>query len=733
MQSDPHANPVHSMLERLSRAVGEGASTLQGAIAERGYTGLLVKSIRQLRLSATARQLAEAQPYLETIAGFDEFRTVLLRLGLEATHVDVAATALKAQHIPCLLCPEDGGTPWLITGINDSGHYQVVDEAEALPRQKAKGKVYLLTKVDRVRQEAVRQRDGWVGPVLASFLPSIKQLLGVSLLLSISGICASLLVMAIYDFAIAARALDTLVMLVLGAAGLMVFEITLRRYRSRGIAQLSARFDALVAVASYQQVLALPLPSTDSARLSTQLARLRQFQIGRTLFSGPLAAAMLDLPFTVVSFGVLFAIAGPLAFAAVGLAVVFGLGIIALAPVMAARMRETGELKAQADAILIEIATKMSTVRATATEDVQHKRALASYADYLLSRHRSQALEASVQTATHALMNFAGAAVLFLGALRVMNDALTIGALSAIMIIVWRVLSPIQTVASSVFRVKQATQILAQIDQLMRLKTERPSMPRLSGTACAIEGHIALKNVTFRYSGRPDFALKQVALDIPRGQFVAVTGPSGAGKSTLLKAALGLYQPQMGGITVDGADLRHLDMADYRQAISYLPQETRIFYGTVAQNVRLCVPEATNQEIMEALALMGLPMPGPGFPEGISTRLRGRGDSRGAAAIHQRIALATVLVARRPLVLLDTPGQHLDHATDKALIAALSFMKRRSTIVMATQRPSHMQLADTVVLLREGAIAAMGPPEKLVPLIMTEMKAAAAATLHRSA
>lgn len=722
MRPETSTNPVHAMLDRLANAVGDRSGAQRIRATEGGYAALLVQLVKHLRLSTTVRQLAEAKPHLEEISDFDDFRIVLLRLGLEAKRLDVRSHALREHHLPCLIFQEGCQRPLFVTAIDEAGSYQVAGVEEGWPRHLTSGIVYRVTLADRAKLDAARQRDGWTGPVLASFLPTLKGLLAISFVLSITGIVASLMVMGVYDFSVATRSLDTLAFLIAGAIGVIALEVALRRRRSQGVARLSARFDALVSIAAYHHLLALPLGSTDAAKLSTQLSRLRQFQIGRGLFGGPLAAAMLDLPFTILSFGFLFILSGTLAFIAVGLAVVFVLMITAMSPMIAVRSRASGELKNLSDTILTEIATKLPTIRDTATEHVQHKRALFAYTDYLQARHKAQSIDAAVQTTAFALMNLAGAAVLFIGAFRVMNDTLSIGALSAIMIVVWRVLMPIQTVASCVFRIKETIQVLAQIDQLMRMKTERMGTPSLGVVARDIGGRIEISNATLRYPGRSDFALKQVSLDIPRGHFVVVTGPSGSGKSTLVKMVLGLYQAQMGSIRVDGADLRHLDMSEYRQSLLYLPQEPRMLYGTVAQNVRLVVPEASDLEIEDALRRMGLTLPHPAFPDGIETRLRGRGDSRGSAAIHQKIALATVLVAQRPVMLLDSPGQHLDIDTDKALIAELGAMKGKSTIIMTTQRPSHMHLADTVVVLRDGAIAAAGPPQKIVPAILAETR-----------
>jgi len=147
-----------------------------------------------------------------------------------------------------------------------------------------------------------------------------------------------------------------------------------------------------------------------------------------------------------------------------------------------------------------------------------------------------------------------------------MQGTLSVGALIAVMAVVWRVLGPIQTVFLSLNRVKMLLRTVRQIEQLMKIKPERPPN-RMAAPDRRLAGAVTLSHACLRYGTRQELALKAVSLSIAAGEFITITGASGSGKSTLCKAILGLYPIQSGTIRLDDVDLRQLDPAETRQAI----------------------------------------------------------------------------------------------------------------------------------------------------------------------
>ncbi|MFC7553425.1 ATP-binding cassette domain-containing protein [Pseudoroseomonas wenyumeiae] len=185
---------------------------------------------------------------------------------------------------------------------------------------------------------------------------------------------------------------------------------------------------------------------------------------------------------------------------------------------------------------------------------------------------------------------------------------------------------------------------------------------------------------------------------------VAVIGAEGAGKSSLLLLVAGLYRPQGGVVRIDGHDVRAFDPAVLRRSIGWVPQRPELLYGTVAQNLRLAHPTASDAELRRAAAEAGVLEAIETLPEGFDTRVGDNHSGHLPRSILLRIALAGALLRDAPILLLDEPVAGLDDACAKAFTDVIAARRGRCTILMATHRPSHMRLADRVLRLRDGQV-----------------------------
>ncbi|MEU6578998.1 thiol reductant ABC exporter subunit CydD [Streptomyces sp. NPDC046805] len=220
--------------------------------------------------------------------------------------------------------------------------------------------------------------------------------------------------------------------------------------------------------------------------------------------------------------------------------------------------------------------------------------------------------------------------------------------------------------------------------------------PAKTGSAPApalAEAEIELAGVQVDYPGRSAAALRDVSLTLRPGETLALTGPSGAGKSTLLAALLGFVRPSAGTVLVDGRDLTSFDPDSWRRQIAWVPQHPHLFAGTVAENVRLARPEATDAEVRAALeAAHALDFAEPGL-------VLGEGGAGLSAGQRQRIALARAVLADRPLVLLDEPTANLDGESEAAVVEAVRTLAVGRTVLLVAHRPALLSIADRRVHL----------------------------------
>ncbi|WP_184931138.1 thiol reductant ABC exporter subunit CydD [Streptomyces nymphaeiformis] len=220
---------------------------------------------------------------------------------------------------------------------------------------------------------------------------------------------------------------------------------------------------------------------------------------------------------------------------------------------------------------------------------------------------------------------------------------------------------------------------------------------------------VELDRVTVRHAGRAEPSLDAATLTVEPGETVALVGPSGAGKSTLLDVVLGFAVPQEGGsVRVGGVDLGSLDLEEWRSRIAWVPQRPYLFAGTVAENVRLARPDASDSAVREALRDAGADGFVAGLPRGIETVL-GEDGAGLSAGQRQRLALARAFLADRPVLLLDEPTAALDGVTEAGVVEAVRRLAAGRTVLLVVHRPALLAVADRVVTVGgAGAGAGVG-------------------------
>lgn len=205
---------------------------------------------------------------------------------------------------------------------------------------------------------------------------------------------------------------------------------------------------------------------------------------------------------------------------------------------------------------------------------------------------------------------------------------------------------------------------------------------------------VEIRSIRFSYTGEED-VLRDFSLEVKKGECIAITGASGCGKTTLSKLLLGLYPLGEGDIRVNGMSMRESDLADLRRQIAYVPQEPYLFQGSIAENIRMGRPEATEKEIREAAKQAHAHDFIMEFPEGYDTTVGERGNNLSGGQ-RQRIAIARAILKDTSIILLDEATSALDNESEQAVNEALWNLQGQKTILMIAHRPSTIELADRV-------------------------------------
>jgi ATP-binding cassette subfamily C protein CydD len=218
-------------------------------------------------------------------------------------------------------------------------------------------------------------------------------------------------------------------------------------------------------------------------------------------------------------------------------------------------------------------------------------------------------------------------------------------------------------------------------------------------------------HVAYEHGRRP--ALRGLDLEVPAGRTVALVGETGAGKSTVASLLLRFLESDAGAVTVDGVPLASIGVDAWRRSVAWVPQAPYLFAGTVAENVRLASPGATDADVEAAARDAGAHEFVSALPQGYATPL-GEDGARLSGGEQQRIALARAFLRDAPFVILDEVTSHLDPVSEGAIVSAVERLARRRTVLVISHRLRLAALADTVVVLAGGRAVEAGPPAQLL-------------------
>lgn len=509
-----------------------------------------------------------------------------------------------------------------------------------------------------------------------------------------------------------ASLIDNYFYALLGVAALMAVASAVRFYY---VTWIGERVVADIRRAVYAHVLSLSPRFFEVTRTGEVLSRLTadttliQTVVGSslsmamrnmlTLVGGTIMLLLTSLQLTGLALLVVPAILVPL--------IVFGRRVRGLS-------REAQDRIADSSAYAGETLNAIHTVQAFAHED--RDRALFGGAvEAAFDSARSRVRARATMTAMVIFLIFGGiVAVLWVGARLVLANEMTPGELSQFVLYAVLTAASVGAVSEVWGDVQAAAGAAGRIKELLDARPDIAPPANPEPLPHPAKGAVSFEDVTFRYPSRADVsALDGFSLAIQPGESVALVGPSGAGKTTVFQLLLRFYDPQAGQVLIDGVDLARADPADVRRQIGLVPQETVIFSGTIADNIRYGRPEANAAEIEAAAKAAQAHAFIEKLPQGYATLLGERGTTLSGGQ-RQRIAIARAILKDPPILLLDEATSALDAESERAVQTALeALMKNRTTIVIA-HRLATVQRADRIVVLEAGKVVAMGRHGDLV-------------------
>lgn len=361
--------------------------------------------------------------------------------------------------------------------------------------------------------------------------------------------------------------------------------------------------------------------------------------------------------------------------------------------------------------ILREQITGIRVVRAFVREDLETDRFEDANARYTATALAVGRLMAFAMPAVMLVFNTSTVAVLWFGAARVSNGQMQVGALTAFMAYLMQILMAVMMATFISMMIPRAAVSAGRIDEVLSTESSvRPSdhpVPLVTGSPLRFD------NVSFAYPGAEHPVLHDLTFEARPGTTTAIVGSTGSGKTTLVNLVPRLFDVTAGAVRIGDVDVRDADPEHLWARIGLVPQRPYLFSGTVASNLRYGRPQASDEELWEALRIARADDFVADMPRGLDAPIA-QGGTNVSGGQRQRLAIARVVVRQPEIYLFDDAFSALDVATDAQLRAALRPITRDSIVIVVAQRISTILQADQIVVLEEGRLVGLGRHEDLL-------------------
>jgi len=497
----------------------------------------------------------------------------------------------------------------------------------------------------------------------------------------------------------------------IGLGGFVLFQTLFNLIRQALLIHVSRRVDLRVLSAYARHLLRLPMQFFESRPVGDVVSRLSDTSKIRDAVSGTTLTILVDGLLVLLTVSAMFAYNARLAsLTAIFLPLLFVSALAHHRP-NRVRSRKAMESAARLQSHVVEDFSCAASIKALGVEGHRNERARERIADYAQAIYAQDAVTVSMNTIAFLVPGCAGVLILGVGGLLVVDGALTIGQLMFFYAMLGYAIPPLQRLASVDLQLQEALVAMDRIRQIIDLAPEQVDGARRHRFE-GIDRGLEMKGVSLTGKNGVDI-VRNVDVKIPAGTTTAIVGSSGSGKTTLLNLLVGFQVPTAGRVTLDGVDVRDADLDSLRGVVTVVPQESHVFAETLRYNLTLHRPQTTQLEIEAVIDAVCLREFVDGLPNRYESRL-GDGALRLSGGERQRLALARALLSAPDVLLLDEATSHLDALTERSVVRGLHERMRGKTIVVVAHRLATVKHADSIVVMRDGAVVEEGVHDELL-------------------
>lgn len=551
----------------------------------------------------------------------------------------------------------------------------------------------------------------WFNDLVEPLKPAYKQTMWMSLGINIIALLSSLFALQVYDRVVAKGGYNTLIALCVGMVIAIAVDVLLRQGRSLLMRKVGMRLEVNIAKGVFQRLTQLPTRFLEQRPPAFWTTMFRDIELVRTTMAGAPALLLIDLPFLLLTLVVIAIVATPL--------LPVSLFVLILFVVLAWRSQMTLQQNAEQekeklmsrDAMLADLTGARLHLKALGPTPVINQKWQHHYATWMDESISRSADADYYKDIAQDLMLLSTVLMTTFGAVAILNQQMSIGALIAANILSGKLVGPMVQLVS---HWRTYGQFVGAQGRITKLFDEALDPQETAIDYPKIKGEITLDNVSFAYQDPKSLQVAGVSGRLGAGGLHAIIGNNGSGKSTLLKLIRGLYTPLDGKILIDKIDIQQLGQATLAQWIGYLPQSPKLIQGTIKENLTLHVPDASDAALLDAAKVSGAYDFISLLPEGFDTQV-GEGGSAFSAGQQKRLAIAQVLISQPPIILMDEPTSDIDKPTEQSLLLTFKELAKTHTVILVTHSTDILQAADGIVLMDKAQVVGAGSGEKMRP------------------
>lgn len=550
----------------------------------------------------------------------------------------------------------------------------------------------------------------WFIPAVIKYRKTLGEVLLISLVLQLIGLVTPLFFQVVMDKVLVNHAMKTLNVIAIGLIVATLFEAVLTGIRTAVFANISSKMDVELGSRLFGHLMRLPISYFEARRVGDSVARVRELENIRAFLTSNAMTLLLDLMFSFVFLGVMLWYSVKLTCIVLASIPVYLVLSFVFTPMLRAKLNDKFNRGAENQSFLVETLSGMDTVKAMAVEPRWQKAWDKQLAAYVSAGLTTTNISLVASGAVNLVGKLVTAGIMWLGALQVIDNELTVGSLVAFNMLAGQVSSPILRLAQLWNDFQQVGISMHRLGDVLNARTEvvgqKTRIPR-------VHGAIEFDQVSFRYQADAPDVIRTLQLSIAPGEVVGIVGRSGSGKSTLTKLVQRLYVPDRGRVLVDGQDIGIIDTASLRQQIGVVLQENTLFSRSIRDNIALSDPSLPMEKIIAAAQLAGAHEFICELPQGYDS-LVGENGSGLSGGQRQRIAIARALITDPRILILDEATSALDYESEKIIQDNMRSICAGRTVLIIAHRLSAVRDAHRIVVMERGQMVQIGSHAELM-------------------